>query len=143
MSSLDKVSFALIFFKKHRKSLGHRKNLEHSQIQKKTKAKMTKFQLFSKCQVFTWTGLIFTVLTHVHHSRLNFPGKHLKVHILKKLMQLYILLSFHLFPHSKKQSDTAWPKQQTQIKIRCIIFGSTISIFQRKFGFMIRNFEGI
>ena len=40
--SLDLVIFVLIFFEL---SFGHRKNLEHSQIQKKSKANMTKSKL--------------------------------------------------------------------------------------------------
>ena len=55
------TSIFFLTLRKYRKSSGHRKNLEHSQIQKKIKANMTKLQLFSKCQVFTWTGLLCNI----------------------------------------------------------------------------------
>ena len=58
---LDLVIFALIFSEfgyVPRKSWGHRKNLEHSQIQKKSKANMTKSKTCHLEKIYTWTRLI-------------------------------------------------------------------------------------
>ena len=57
---LDLVIFALIFSEfgyVPRKSWGHRKNLEHSQIQKKSKANMTKSKTCHLEKIYTWTRL--------------------------------------------------------------------------------------
>ena len=75
---LDLVIFALIFSEfgyVPRKSLGHRKNLEHSQIQKKIKAKMTKSKTWHLEKIYTWTRLVSLVhillmpsLSWTHHK---------------------------------------------------------------------------
>ena len=60
--SLDLVIFVLIFSEfgyVPRKSLEHRKNLEHSQIQKKSKVNMTKSKTCHLEKIYTWTRLLF------------------------------------------------------------------------------------
>ena len=78
-----------------------------------------------------------TVLTHVCHTRLNFPGKLLKGHILKNATIFCFLFSYFLI---LKQSYKAWTKQRTHKKnIRWVNFFhinfGLVSIFWRKFGF--------
>ena len=65
--SWDLVIFALIFSEfgyVPRKSLGHRKNLEHSQIQKKIQAKMTESKTWHLEKIYTWTRLLTIFLTN-------------------------------------------------------------------------------